>query len=53
MHLIHTSPLRCGRGRHEAALNLGDTFSYALAKHLGEPLLFVGEDFTRTDVEVA
>jgi ribonuclease VapC len=31
-------------------LNLGDTFAYALAKHTGEPLLFKGWDFARTDV---
>jgi ribonuclease VapC len=43
---------RFGRGRHEAGLNLGDTFSYALAQHLGQPLLFVGDDFSQTDVAV-
>jgi ribonuclease VapC len=41
---------RFGKGRHEAALNFGDCFSYALAQVLGEPLLFKGEDFARTDV---
>jgi ribonuclease VapC len=41
---------RFGRGRHPAALNYGDCFSYALAVTRGLPLLFVGEDFTRTDV---
>ncbi|HSL60021.1 MAG TPA: type II toxin-antitoxin system VapC family toxin [Acidimicrobiales bacterium] len=41
---------RFGKGRHEAGLNLGDTFSYALAHRLGQPLLFVGDDFSRTDV---
>ena len=41
---------RFGKGRHPAALNLGDTFSYALAMHLGEPLLFKGGDFALTDV---
>ncbi len=39
-----------GRGRHAAALTFGDCFSYALAVSTGEPLLFVGEDFSRTDV---
>lgn len=39
-----------GRGRHRAALNFGDCFSYALAVSRGEPLLFVGEDFASTDV---
>lgn len=41
---------RFGRGRHPAALNYGDCFSYALASSYGLPLLFVGDDFTRTDV---
>jgi ribonuclease VapC len=44
---------RFGKGRHPAALNFGDCFSYALARALGEPLLFVGDDFSRTDVKVA
>jgi ribonuclease VapC len=40
-----------GRGSdHPAQLNLGDCFSYALAKETGEPLLFKGDDFTHTDV---
>ena len=41
---------RFGRGRHEAGLNFGDCFSYALAVASGEPLLFKGDDFARTDV---
>lgn len=41
---------RYGKGRHPAALNFGDCFAYALATALGEPLLFVGDDFARTDV---
>ena len=40
-----------GKGRHTAALNLGDCFSYALSKTSGEPLLFNGGDFTQTDVD--
>ena len=44
---------RYGKGNHPAALNLGDLFSYALAKHLGEPLLFKGNDFSRTDITPA
>ncbi|MDQ0563599.1 ribonuclease VapC [Rhizobium mesoamericanum] len=39
-----------GKGRHPAGLNYGDCFSYALAKSRGEPLLFKGDDFSRTDV---
>lgn len=41
---------RYGKGRHPAGLNLGDCCAYALARHSGEPLLFKGEDFGRTDV---
>lgn len=39
-----------GKGNHPAALNLGDCFSYGLAMALRAPLLFIGEDFRRTDV---
>jgi ribonuclease VapC len=39
-----------GKGRHPAALNYGDCFSYALAKTSSEPLLFKGDDFGLTDV---
>jgi ribonuclease VapC len=39
-----------GKGRSRAKLNFGDCFSYALAKTLGEPLLFKGADFLHTDV---
>ena len=39
-----------GKGRHAAALNLGDCCSYALSEQLGEPLLFKGDDFSRTDL---
>ncbi|MBA3605704.1 MAG: type II toxin-antitoxin system VapC family toxin [Acidimicrobiia bacterium] len=41
---------RFGKGRHPAALNFGDCFAYALARHSGEPLLFKGGDFGLTDV---
>jgi ribonuclease VapC len=44
---------RYGKGRHAAGLNLGDVFAYALAKTSGEPLLFKGDDFTRTDIASA
>jgi ribonuclease VapC len=42
---------RFGRGRHEANLNFGDCFSYALAAVSGEPLLFKGDDFSKTDID--
>jgi ribonuclease VapC len=41
---------RFGRGRHEAGLNYGDLFAYALSRTSGEALLFKGDDFRRTDV---
>jgi len=41
---------RYGKGRHPAGLNFGDCFAYALARQLGEPLLYKGDDFSRTDV---
>lgn len=42
---------RYGKGRHPAALNYGDCLSCALALTRGEPLLFKGEDFAKTDVD--
>lgn len=39
-----------GKGRHPAALNFGDCFTYALAKARGDTLLFKGDDFARTDI---
>jgi len=41
-----------GKGRHPAALNFGDCFSYALAKFTDEPLLFKGNDFSQTDLKL-
>ena len=43
-----------GKGSgHQASLNFGDCFAYALAKSAGEPLLFKGDDFTHTDLASA
>jgi ribonuclease VapC len=42
-----------GRGMHPAALNFGDCFAYALAKERACPLLYVGDDFTKTDIDGA
>jgi len=42
-----------GKGRHPAGLNFGDCFSYALAKDRREVLLFKGNDFSKTDIQVA
>jgi ribonuclease VapC len=44
---------RFGKGRHPAALNICDCLAYALSKGTGEPLLFVGNDFAKTDVTAA
>lgn len=41
---------RFGKGRHPAGLNLGDVFSYGLARSLGVPLVYVGADFAQTDL---
>jgi ribonuclease VapC len=53
MNLAIDALLRFGKGRHPAQLNLGDCFAYALAKCLDAPLLFKGDDFTRTDIIAA
>lgn len=44
---------RFGRGNHPASLNVSDCFAYALASLMHEPLLFKGEDFSKTDVVAA
>lgn len=44
---------RFGKGRRPAGLNVGNCFSYALAKATGKPLLLKGDDCTRTDVTAA
>ena len=44
---------RYGRGRHPAALNMGDCFAYACARQLDIPLLFKGDDFIHTDITPA
>ena len=44
---------RFGRGRHRAALNMGDCFAYACAKSRNAPLLFKGGDFIHTDIAIA
>ena len=50
--LARDAYLRFGKGRHPAGLNLGDCCSYALSRYSGYPLLFKGQDFSRTDVRV-
>ena len=44
---------RWGKGFHRADLNYGDSFSYALAEMYDCPLLYVGDDFARTDIRSA
>jgi len=53
MHEAHEAWRRFGKGRHPAALNLGDCCAYAASKIEGRPLLFKGSDFEKTDVEKA
>jgi ribonuclease VapC len=44
---------RWGKGLHPAGLNFGDCFAYEVARERACPLLFVGDDFSRTDLEMA
>ena len=44
---------RFGKGRHRAGLNFGDCLTYAVAKLAQQPLLFVGTDFSKTDLQPA
>jgi ribonuclease VapC len=52
-HIARQAYTDFGKGRHPAGLNLGDCFAYALARATGEPLLFKGEDFSKTDITPA
>jgi ribonuclease VapC len=52
-HLARQAFLDFGKGRHPAQLNFGDCFAYALARATGEPLLFKGADFSKTDIHKA
>jgi ribonuclease VapC len=45
--------IRFGKGRHPAALNYGDCMTYATARRAGAPLLYVGDDFAKTDISAA
>ena len=44
---------RFGKGRHVAGLNFGGCLAYATARMAGRPLLCLGDDFARTDLELA
>ncbi len=52
-HIARQAFIDYGKGRHPAALNYGDCFSYALAKASGESLLYKGKDFAKTDLKAA
>jgi ribonuclease VapC len=53
-HTALSAFARYGKGTgHPAQLNLGDCFAYAIARNRSLPLLFKGDDFTRTDIEIA
>jgi ribonuclease VapC len=45
--------IRFGKGRHPAKLNYGDCMTYATARIVDEPLLFIGNDFAQTDIQAA
>ena len=51
--LATTAFIRYGKGRHPAALNFGDCMTYATARVADAPLLFVGQDFAKTDLTPA
>jgi len=50
VELARSAYRKFGKGRHPAGLNIGDCCSYALSRYTGEPLLYKGEGFARTDV---
>ncbi len=52
-HLALEAHARFGKGRHPAALNFGDCFAYACARHARVPMLYKGDDFALTDIEPA
>lgn len=52
-HAVAEAYSSWGKGRHPAGLSFGDCFAYVTAKSSGAPLLFVGDDFSKTDVAAA
>jgi len=52
-HRVAAAYARRGKGVHSAGLNFGDCFAYEVAKERGCRLLYVGDDFTQTDLEAA
>jgi ribonuclease VapC len=53
LDLARSAFMSYGKGRHPAKLNFGDCMSYSLARWLGQPLLFKGDDFSKTDIRPA
>jgi ribonuclease VapC len=53
LDIAQTAFRRFGKGRHKAALNMGDCFAYALSKAKGQAILYKGRDFSHTDLESA
>jgi len=53
VHIAIDAFRRFGKGRHRAALNIGDCFAYVLASATGHPRLFKGDDFIHTDIRPA
>ena len=53
LDLAQSAFRRFGKGRHKAALNMGDCFAYALARSKGQAILYKGNDFGHTDLESA
>ncbi|MGA6961848.1 MAG: type II toxin-antitoxin system VapC family toxin [Candidatus Acidiferrales bacterium] len=53
VEIVRIAWRKYGKGRHAAGLNFGDCFAYALAKVMSEPILFKGDDFAHTDLEIA
>jgi ribonuclease VapC len=51
IHMARQAYVFFGKGRHRASLNFGDCFTYALAKAYAEPVLYKGNDFSKTDIE--
>lgn len=51
--LVGQAYSKWGKGRHPAGLNFGDCFAYQLASERNLPLLYIGQDFARTDIRPA
>jgi ribonuclease VapC len=52
-YIAGDASFRFGKGRHPARLNYGDCMTYATARIAAEPLLYIGNDFSQTDIQAA